>query len=293
MATLREYFDTESTKVLSAHKDWQVSNRDGSTMPPIIARICQDFNANAKYWSFYLPPGGDAQRYVLAILQAKEVKDCILGPEGDTIEVKFGFHGYSDMASSKTLVFTNRIHLYLDYDTSDADRNAIVTSGESVGYHILVKDQNYAKAKSNLEKPLAFISHDSRDKDAIVRNLAIELYKLMCPVWYDEFSLRVGDSLRQSIEKGLKETKKCIVVLSPNFLSNDGWGKAEFDSVFTREILQKENMILPIWHNVNVGQVYEYSPRLADKVGLSSTLGIEDLARRLANVIKFGGNISN
>jgi hypothetical protein len=41
------------------------------------------------------------------------------------------------------------------------------------------------------------------------------------------------------------------VVLSPNFLSNEGWGKAEFDSVFTREILNKENVILPVWLGVN------------------------------------------
>ena len=39
-------------------------------------------------------------------------------------------------------------------------------------------------------------THDSRDKDAFVRELAHELAKNSCPVWYDEFSLKVGDSLR-------------------------------------------------------------------------------------------------
>ena len=110
----------------------------------------------------------------------------------------------------------------------------------------------------------------------------------MCPVWYDEYSLKVGDSLRACIEQGLKEAKKCVVVLSPNFLSNEGWGKAEFDSIFTRQILEKSNVILPIWHNVGVQEVYEYSPRLADKVGLNSLLGVPELARRLSNVIKQG-----
>ena len=126
----------------------------------------------------------------------------------------------------------------------------------------------------------------SRDKDDLVRQLVHELSKLMCPVWYDEFSLNVGDSLRTSIEAGLRPTRKCVVVLSPSFLSNEGWGKAEFDSVYTREILEKDNVILPIWHNVSVEDVYQYSPRLADKVGLSSGLGVEELARKLARVIK-------
>ena len=109
--------------------------------------------------------------------------------------------------------------------------------------------------------------------------------KLMCPVWYDEYSLEVGDSLRANIEKGLKETTKCVIVLSPHFLSNDGWGKAEFDSIFTREILE-ENVMLPVWHNVNVQDVYEYCPRLADKVGLNSDVGPKELARKLVNAVK-------
>ncbi len=122
----------------------------------------------------------------------------------------------------------------------------------------------------------------SRDKDAFVRELAHELAKNFCTVWYDEFSLKVGDSLRACIERGLRETKKCIVVLSPNFLSNDGWGRAEFDSIFTREILEKQNVILPVWLNVDVKDVYNYSPRLADKVGLAATLGVPEVARLLA-----------
>jgi hypothetical protein len=101
--------------------------------------------------------------------------------------------------------------------------------------------------------------------------------------------LRVGASLRESIETGLKETRNCIVVLSPNFLSNEGWGKAEFDSVFTREIIEKQNVMLPVWHNVTVEQVYEYSPRLADKVGLNTNIGVKELARKLSNGIKRPG----
>jgi hypothetical protein len=60
----------------------------------------------------------------------------------------------------------------------------------------------------------------------------------MCLVWYDQFSLRVGDSLRESVEAGLKECHKCILVLTPNFLSNKGWAKHEYSSIFTREIVE-------------------------------------------------------
>ena len=68
---------------------------------------------------------------------------------------------------------------------------------------------------------------------------------MRCPVWYDEYSVKVGDSLRASVEKGLKESKKCVLILSPNFLSNTGWTKTEFDSIFTRQILEGSNIVPP------------------------------------------------
>ena len=84
----------------------------------------------------------------------------------------------------------------------------------------------------------------------------------MCPVWFDEFSLKVGDRLRESIEKGIRECKKCILVLTPNFLSNPGWTKVEFNSIFTREIVEKQDLVLPVWRDVSRDQVFEYSPTL-------------------------------
>jgi hypothetical protein len=117
-------------------------------------------------------------------------------------------------------------------------------------------------------RPLAFISHDSRDKADIALPLALMLEERDCPVWYADFSLRVGDSLIESIERGLTETRKCILILTPNFLNNKGWTKREFNSVFTREVLEKRNVILPVWHGVTQQQVYDYSPSLADKYAL-------------------------
>ena len=48
-----------------------------------------------------------------------------------------------------------------------------------------------------------FICHASEDKDDFVRPLAELLQQQNISVWYDEFSLNVGDSLRQKIDEGL------------------------------------------------------------------------------------------
>lgn len=107
----------------------------------------------------------------------------------------------------------------------------------------------------------------------------------MCPVWYDQFSLRVGDSLRESIERGIRECHRCILILTPNFLSNDGWSKREYDSIFTREIVEKRNVILPVWDEISTKDVYRFSPILADRVAVQWSLGVEEVARRLVRSI--------
>jgi vacuolar-type H+-ATPase subunit I/STV1 len=48
-----------------------------------------------------------------------------------------------------------------------------------------------------------FISHASEDKEAFVAPLAQLLSQMGFRVWYDDFVLTVGDSLRQSIDKGI------------------------------------------------------------------------------------------
>jgi hypothetical protein len=285
MATIREYFDTD-LKHMALHKPWLFGDPTISMQTEVTARISLDFDANTKYWSFYIPDNVDIGSFINTIFNMQETRDCVLEPEGDTVGYWVGFFDYSERMYSETLIFTKRIFLYIDALLNVNDRKAITDLGLSSGFYVVVRDNEYAKLKSDIEKPLAFISHDSRDKDELVRELALELSKLMCPVWYDEYSLKVGGSLRESIEKGIKETKNCIVVLSANFFNNDGWGKTEYDSIFTREIIEKENVMLPIWHNVTAKEVYEYSPKLADKFGLNSSLGAKELARKLCNTIK-------
>ena len=92
--------------------------------------------------------------------------------------------------------------------------------------------------------------------------------------------------MRESIEKGLRECRKCVLVLSPNFLANNGWTKKEFNSIFTREILEKTNLLLPVWCGVTEDQVYQYCTSLLTPKGLDwKTLGEEETCRQLYRAI--------
>jgi len=92
--------------------------------------------------------------------------------------------------------------------------------------------------------------------------------------------------LRESIEKGLKECNKCILILSPNFISNKGWTKKEFDSIFTREILEEQKLVLPVWYGVKKHDVYDYSPSLLNIKGANwNDMGEKEVCRQLYNAI--------
>lgn len=282
MATVREHYDV-TAKALNAQGEWHLSKGDGIPPVVVLGKLSYKQEENAKYWSFFIPPEADLS-CVTYLLEQKNVIECYI--HEDEPDQTIGFLDNPERQCLASFSFTKRVYFYVDDEVSEQDKLNTLSYGKELGFSIQIRDKNYVKKCNELSKPLAFISHDSADKDDLVRELAIELNKLLCPVWYDEFSLKVGDSLRSSIENGLKETKKCIVILSPRFLSNNGWGKAEFESVYTREILEKNNVILPVWHQVGVEDVYNYCPRLADKVGLNSSEGIPALARKLSDVIK-------
>ncbi|MFD3517394.1 toll/interleukin-1 receptor domain-containing protein [Streptomyces sp. NPDC058657] len=114
-----------------------------------------------------------------------------------------------------------------------------------------------------------FISHASEDKDDLVRALVGELSSIGLKVWYDEFSLSVGDSLSASIDRGLSGAKYGVVILSPSFLKKP-WPEYELRSLVALEA-GKPKRIIPIWHNVTREAVLKYSPHLADKFALDSS----------------------
>jgi len=130
-----------------------------------------------------------------------------------------------------------------------------------------------------------FISHASEDKDQVVRPLAHALQNGGLKVWYDEFELRIGDSLRKRIDMGVARSRFGVVVLSRSFLGK-GWPNYELDGLVTRSV-GGEQIILPIWHDITKQEVVNYSPSLADKLARSTgTHTIDEIAQEIVDVIR-------
>lgn len=280
MTTIREYFDTDA-KALNAQSEWEVKNQDGSNKVIVIGKISYVIDTNIKYWSLFFPYNSTMD-YMKYILSLNEISQCHWNGEISQI---ISYMDNPEQYSFESFHFTKQIYIYIDQFLTKEQIDEIQKHSRLFGLNSIVRDKYYVQEKAKKEIPLAFISHDSRDKDELVRELAKELYSLACPVWYDEYTLKGGDNLREGIEKGIKEAKKCILILSPNFLENDKWAKSEFETIFVREIYKKEDVIIPIWHNVSEDDIYEYSPKLLSKVGLNTSMGIKELAKKIVEAI--------
>ena len=133
-----------------------------------------------------------------------------------------------------------------------------------------------------------FISHASEDKESVVRDLADALAAEDLRVWYDEFTMHIGDSLRRKIDRGLAASRVGLVVLSPSFISK-GWPNYELDGIVARSI-SGEQILLPIWHNITKQEVVDYSPSLADRVARSTTSHtVEEIAAEIAELLRGEG----
>jgi hypothetical protein len=75
-----------------------------------------------------------------------------------------------------------------------------------------------------------------------------------------------------------------IVVLSPSFFAKN-WPKYELSGLKARQ-LNGEQIILPVWHNVELGDVIQFSPPLADMLAFnSSKQTAEEIAEGIVQIV--------
>jgi len=127
-----------------------------------------------------------------------------------------------------------------------------------------------------------FINHDSKDKQDFVDALAQKLKNEGLEVWYDKFSMVVGDSIHKKIQRGLQDCRYGIVVLSQNFVQNYGWAQEEFESLKAKERIYNKNLILPIWRkDVSEKDIGKYNLELSQRLALKESDGMESIVRNL------------
>lgn len=113
-----------------------------------------------------------------------------------------------------------------------------------------------------------FMSHASEDK-RYVKLLVDKLLVRGIKVWYDDYEIGVGDSIRDSLNAGLRESRYGVVVLSPNFFAKK-WPRQELAALAGR---LQEGSLLPVYYKINPAEVAEADPLLSDIKGIPAELG--------------------
>jgi hypothetical protein len=96
----------------------------------------------------------------------------------------------------------------------------------------------------------AFLSHSAKDK-AVVRELAERLRKDGVKVWFDEWVLKPGDSIKSpqsktaKIEEGLERSRVLVLCMSANAFGSD-WKQLESRTFRFRDPLNKKRRFLPL-----------------------------------------------
>lgn len=130
-----------------------------------------------------------------------------------------------------------------------------------------------------------FVSHAFEDKEDFVDELVAELKQLDLKIWYDTDRLKIGDSMREKIDKGLSKSRYGVVILSPNYIAdNKYWTKTELNALFQKETVNGKT-ILPIWHNLTKKQVTGYSPIIADRKAFTTAqYTAKEIAREISEL---------
>jgi hypothetical protein len=155
-------------------------------------------------------------------------------------------------------------------ESTTSGPTSLPTDGPKIGVHAASAERTPIFESVATQEPRdCFISHASEDKDAVARPLAEALTSAGYSVWFDEYELALGDSLRAKIDEGLAASRFGVVVLSPQFFEK-GWPQSELNALAAKEMVGGERLILPVWHGVDEEFLASKSPLLADRIGVPS-----------------------
>lgn len=143
--------------------------------------------------------------------------------------------------------------------------------------------QKLIAEQKSLESRDFFISHASEDKEW-VRKLVEELVRKNCSVWFDEYELRVGDSLVGKINEGISNSSYGVVVLSQAFFKKK-WTLMELDTFIS--YMGPGKKVLPIWLDIDQQFLEQASPLMIRIVAIRAfETTIANIANQLMSVLE-------
>ena len=126
---------------------------------------------------------------------------------------------------------------------------ALVTERMGSSYDV---DDGQNSVTRNETPPYVFLCHASEDK-TLVRRIAEDLTANGVEVFYDDWCITYGDSIRQRIDKGLQDCTHFVVLLTETSLAKP-WVNAEIDAGFVQKLSGKCRFV-PLRYQLGIDKV--------------------------------------
>lgn len=125
-----------------------------------------------------------------------------------------------------------------------------------------------------------FLCHAWDDRQGSAAELHGQLTANGASVWFSEEDIPLGSLMTREIDKGLKNSRIGIVLVTPAMLKSiNNAGIAEKELA----VLLNSRRVVPVTHGVTFDELYDVSPMLASHAGLSTKeSSLEDVALKLA-----------
>ncbi len=137
-------------------------------------------------------------------------------------------------------------------------------------------------AQTGSDRRDLFLCHAWEDREGD----ALEFYNLLTgldvSVWFSEKDLPLGTPMMRQIDKGLKNSRVGIVLVTPAMLKSlDAEGVADKEL----SVLLGSGRVIPIAHNTTFDLMREVSPMLASHSGLTTSDygSLEEVALKIAD----------
>jgi hypothetical protein len=126
-----------------------------------------------------------------------------------------------------------------------------------------------------------FISHASEDS-AWCKKLVKRLQKYGLIVWFDEFQLRAGSSLPNAINEGLANSRRVVIVMTPDYFAKD-WTQVEASFAINQDSSGRQQFVIPILRKDCTIPPLLQSIKYSD---FRDEAHFEDNCRRLADILR-------
>lgn len=136
------------------------------------------------------------------------------------------------------------------------------------------------QAREHPERRDLFLCHAWDDREGSATELYDRLKSNGATVWFSEKDVPLGKLLIREIDKGLRNSRVGIVLVTPALLRS-----IETDGIAEKElsVLLASGRVIPVAHGTTFEALREISPMLASHAGLDTAeSSLEDVAAKVA-----------